>query len=38
MDVISAVVSLALTVWFIVFTILVLQKLSKIIVLLDKNK
>ncbi len=36
--VISGLISLAFTVWFLVFTVFVLVKLNKIIFLLDKNK
>lgn len=35
---ISGLISLALTVWFVVFTVLVVNKLSRIIELLEKNK
>jgi hypothetical protein len=34
---ISALISLALTVWFVVFTVLVIQKLDKIAELLSKK-
>jgi len=35
---IGGLISLGLTVWFVVFSVLVLNRLDKIIVLLDKNK
>ncbi|MCX5695582.1 MAG: hypothetical protein NTW18_02820 [Candidatus Omnitrophica bacterium] len=35
---IGGLISLGLTVWFVLFSILVLNKLDKIIILLDKNK
>ncbi len=35
---IGGLVSLALTIWFVYFSVMVLNKLDKIIVLLDKNK
>lgn len=35
---IAGLISLALTLWFVVFTVLVLNKLDKIIALFDKNK
>lgn len=35
---ISGLISLVLTIWFVAFTVLTLMKLGKIIVLLDKNK
>jgi hypothetical protein len=34
---INALISLALLVWFVYFTVLVVQKLSKIVELLDKK-
>lgn len=36
--VISGLISLGFTVWFLVFTVFILIKLNKIIFLLDKNK
>jgi len=35
---ISGLISLGLTIWFVAFTVLVLNKLDKIAALLDKNK
>ena len=35
---ISGLVSLALTIWFVIFSVLVIQKLDKVIELLGKNK
>jgi len=35
---IAGLISLILTLWFVVFTVLVVIKLDKIIALLDKNK
>ncbi len=35
---IGGFISLGLTIWFVVFTVLVLNKLDKVIALLDKNK
>lgn len=35
--VVGALISLALTVWFVVFSVLVLQKLDKVIELLSKK-
>ena len=35
---IAGLISLVLTVWFVVFTVLVLQKLDKMAELLEKNK
>lgn len=35
---IGGLVSLALTIWFVYFSVLVLNKLDKVISLLDKNK
>ncbi len=34
---IAGIISLALTVWFVVFTVLVIQKLDKIVELLGKK-
>jgi len=34
---IGGLISLALTIWFVVFTVLVIQKLSKIVELLGKK-
>ncbi len=35
---IGGLISLGLTIWFVVFTVLVLNKLDKAIALIDKNK
>ena len=35
---IGGLISLGLTIWFLVFSVLVLNKLDKVIALLDKNK
>jgi hypothetical protein len=35
---ISALISLGLMVWFVVFTVLVIQKLDKVIALLEKKQ
>jgi hypothetical protein len=35
--VVSGLISLALTVWFVIFTVLVVTKLSKLIELLEKK-
>ena len=36
-NIISGLISLALTIWFIYFTVLVIQKLGKIVELLEKK-
>lgn len=38
MSLIGGLISLGLTIWFVVFTVLVLNKLDRIIALSDKNK
>jgi len=35
---IGGLVSLGLTIWFVLFSVMVLNKLDKLIALLDKNK